>query len=94
VENLVKYVKQNFLYNRTFYNLETLNEEAMGWLGRTANMLPHAFTKKEPYSEWIIEKDFLKPYVKHVSKPSLLGSIYTVRKDNTLSFKSNFTPYP
>lgn len=36
VENVVKYVKQNFLYNRTYHNIETLNDEAMGWLGRTA----------------------------------------------------------
>ena len=94
VENLVKYVKQNFLYNRTFCNLETLNEEAIGWLGRTANMLPHAFTRKEPYAEWVIEKDFLKPYIKHVTKYSSHASIYTVRKDNSISYKSNLYSLP
>src|SRR5690606_38894205 len=26
VENVVKYVKQNFLYNRTYHNIETLND--------------------------------------------------------------------
>ena len=41
VENVVKYVKQNFLYNRTYHNIETLNDEVLGWLGRTANSLPH-----------------------------------------------------
>ena len=94
VENLVKYVKQNFLYNRTFYNLETLNDEAIGWLGRTANMLPHAFTRKVPYSEWGIEKEFFKPYIKQVIKPSSLASIYTVRKDNSISYKSNLYSLP
>ena len=89
VENLVKYVKQNFLYNRTFYNLETLNDEAIGWLGHTANMLPHAFTRKVVFSEWGIEKEFFKPYIKQVIKPSSLASIYTVRKDNSISYKSN-----
>ena len=50
VENVVKYVKQNFLYNRTYFNIETLNDEVMNWLGRTANALPHAFTKKSPWN--------------------------------------------
>lgn len=58
VENVVKYVKQNFLYNRTYYNIETLNDEVLGWMGRTANLLPHAFTQKVPHAEWIIEQGF------------------------------------
>ena len=94
VENVVKYVKQNFLYNRTFYNIETLNDEATGWLGRTANLLPHAFTQKAPYGEWIIEKDFLKPHLAHVPKAAPLASVYTVRKDNSISYKSNLYSLP
>ncbi|MEP6677188.1 MAG: DDE-type integrase/transposase/recombinase [Ferruginibacter sp.] len=39
VENVVKYTKQNFLYNRPFWDVENLNQEALGWLGRTANMM-------------------------------------------------------
>lgn len=50
VENVVGYVKRNFLYNRTYHNIDTLNDEALGWLGRTANILPHAVTKKDPFS--------------------------------------------
>jgi transposase len=94
VENVVKYVKQNFLYNRTFYDIETLNDEAMGWLGRTANVLPHAFTRKDPRSEWIIEKDFLKPHTVHVPKPSALATVYAVRKDNSISYKANLYSLP
>ena len=37
VENVVKYVKQNFLYNRPFTDIDILNSEALAWLGRTAN---------------------------------------------------------
>jgi len=92
VENLVKYVKQNFLYNRTYYNIETLNDDVMGWLGRTANALPHSFTKKEPHSELIIEQAFLKPYV---AQPIVIKPVaYTVRKDNTISWKSNLYSLP
>ncbi len=92
VENTVKYIKQNFLYNRTFYNIDTLNDDAMGWLGRTANALPHAFTQKAPCSEWIIEQPFLKPYTAIMLKSESVA--YTVRKDNTISYKSNLYSLP
>lgn len=92
VENVVKYVKQNFLYNRTYYNIETLNDEALGWLGRTANAMPHGFTLKQPHSEWTIEQEFLN---KHVALPVKIESVlYTVRKDNTISWKSNLYSLP
>ena len=93
VENVVKYVKQNFLYNRTYHNIETLNDEVMGWLGRTANILPHGTTKKEPYSELTIERSFFKPYQTHTGKIVSIAT-YTVRKDNTISYKGNFYSLP
>lgn len=92
IENVVKYVKQNFLYNRTYYNIETLNDEALGWLGRTANMVPHNFTHKTPHSEWIIEQPFLRDHTPTVTKQEAV--LYTVRKDNTISFKSNLYSLP
>ena len=93
VENVVKYVKQNFLYNRTFHNIETLNDEAMGWLGRTANALPHAVTGKVPYDELSVERSFLKPYHVYATRVASI-STYAVRKDNTISYKSNFYSLP
>jgi transposase len=93
VENVVKYTKQNFLYNRAFRDLETLNQEALGWLGRTANLLIHGSTKKEPFAEWNIEQPFLTPYVQYVQEPVALKTC-TVRKDNTISYKSNFYSLP
>jgi hypothetical protein len=90
VENLIKYVKQNFLYNRPYHNIETLNDEAMGWLGRTANFLPHAVTQKLHFAERILEIPFLTPY-----RPDVAGSVslstYGVRRDNTIYFKGNFS---
>lgn len=94
VENVVKYVKRNFLYNRTFYNVETLNDEVMGWLGRTANALPHAFTQKEPLSEWIIEKAFLKPFIPYTNSTPAIRPSYAVRKDNSISYKGNLYSLP
>jgi transposase len=93
VENVVKYVKQNFLYNRTYHNLETLNDEAIAWLERTANAMPHAFTRKEPHAEWIIEQPFLKPYQEHPQNRVSLAE-YTIRKDNAIFYKGNFYSVP
>ncbi len=92
IENAVKYVKQNFLYNRPFYTIETLNDDVIGWLSRTANALPHNRTMKPPYDEWILEKPFLKPHTEFIIKPS--QTPYTVRKDNAISWKGNFYVLP
>lgn len=41
VENVVKYVKTNFLTARIFQNVDRLNEEARLWLERTGNGKEH-----------------------------------------------------
>jgi len=90
---VVRYVKRNFLYNRTFHNIETLNQEAISWLGRTANALPHSVTKKEPMSELAIEQPCLTPYIPCPLRPAELG-LYSVRKDNSIPYKRNFDSLP
>ena len=92
VENVVKYVKQNFLFNRPFEDIQTLNAAALAWLARTANAMPHGVTQKPPATEWEIEKTFLNPCIAYTPKPQQLA--YTLRKDNTLSWKSNFYTVP
>jgi hypothetical protein len=92
VENVVKYTKQNFLYNRPFSDVPLLNQEALAWLGRTANAKPHAATQKVPYSEWCFEKKSLTPFVAIAIKPP--SNLYTVRKDNTISYKGNIYTLP
>lgn len=93
VENVVKYVKQNFLYNRTFRDLETLNDEAIDWLFRTANALPHGTTKKIPLEEYQLEQGFLNPWHPLVA-PKTDYAVHSVRKDNTISWKSNLYSLP
>lgn len=93
VENVVKYVKQNFLYNRSFSDIDTLNAEALAWLARTANELPHSTTQKRPSQEWIIERPLLHPYTPLVLQGPK-GKLYAVRKDNSFSYKGNFYSLP
>lgn len=95
VENVVKYVKQNFLRGRIYIGDDKLNQSAIGWLTRTANTKEHAGIKKVPSVEWEYERAFLRP---------LKGSFiiqtqeslprYKVRKDNTINYKSNFYTLP
>lgn len=92
IENVIKYIKNNFLYNRIFHNEETLNDDAIAWLARTANALPHSFTRKMPLEEWLIERSMLKPYTPE--KVILPSVTYLVRKDNTISWKGNFYSVP
>lgn len=100
VENAVKYVKQNFLYNRPFRDLETLNDEAIDWLFRTANALPHGTTKKVPQKEYHTERDFLNPWQPLIPRTcgadpdSYPDPLHAVRKDNTISWKSNLYSLP
>ncbi|MFA5820459.1 MAG: IS21 family transposase [Bacteroidales bacterium] len=93
IENVVKYVKYNFLRGRNFVNIDTLNGQGMSWLSRTANAKVHAATNKIPYQEWLIEKTYLRPVMESFKPENVLGS-YNVRKDNTISFKANFYRVP
>jgi len=62
IENVVKYVKLNFLRGRTCNTLEVLNEQALGWLERTANAKEHSAIRRIPCQEWLIEKAFRAPF--------------------------------
>ena len=93
IENVIQYVKKNFLYNRTYHDIETLNEQAIAWLARTANFLPHNYTKKTPQSEHLIEKQYLTPYISMPIENDT-SKLYNVRKTNTISYKSNFYSLP
>jgi hypothetical protein len=93
VENVVKYVKQNFLYNRSFKDIQTLNEEVHAWLARTANALEHGTTKKIPAAEHQLEKDFLQPWQPVVAESAPYPT-YAVHKDNKISYKSNVYSLP
>jgi transposase len=92
VENVVGFVKKNFLRGRTYTNEKVLNESVQEWLTRTGNGKMHAGIQKIPYQEWLIERAYLHPYYKQENVVSLLP--YKVRKDNTISYKSNFYTLP
>lgn len=93
IEAFVKYVKQNFLKYRVFYEIELLNEQALEWLARTGNSKIHGTTKRIPAEEYEHEKPYLKPYSEPY-KIEVEFRQYNVRKDNTVSYKGNFYTVP
>ena len=93
IENVIKYIKYNFLRGRIYVNIQVLNSQALGWLSRTANAKVHAATRLVPQMEWEKEKPCLKPVNKLFVPEDPLKS-YTVRKDNVVLFRSNFYRVP
>ena len=94
VENVVKYVKQNFLRGRIYTSIDNLNKETLAWLSRTANEKPHASTLLKPVSEWLIEKEYLLELKQANKNETSDFKEYYVRKDNTILYKSNFYSLP
>ncbi len=92
VENVVKYVKQNFLYNRPFVDIPTLNTEALAWLKRTANGTKHAVTREKPYILWLEEKKHLTTIVSYSFNNT--ETTYPVRQDNSFLYKCNIYTLP
>lgn len=93
VENVVGFVKKNFLRGRIYTNIDNLNAGALAWLERTGNGKEHAGIKKIPSQEFIIEQPYLYP-LKPCIKQKNEFKRYKVRKDNTISYKSNFYTLP
>jgi transposase len=92
VENVVKYVKNNFLQSRVYHDLPTLQNQALGWLERTGNGMPHSTIKKVPAKEWLLEQPYLQAWAPvSLTAPYILR---TIRKDNTFAYQGNFYSVP
>lgn len=93
IENVIRYIKYNFLRGRKYFDIGTLNGQVYAWLNRTANAKIHATTKKVPHEEWKAEKQYLKP-INEIFRPQQSLNTYIVRKDNTILYKTNFYALP
>lgn len=94
IENVVKYIKQNFLRGREFKDIDTLNRQALAWLERTGNGKKHQGTQLIPKQELIEEQKHLLPLKKNQNKQEETYTSYKVRKDNTICYKSNYYSLP
>ena len=94
VENVVKYVKQNFLKGRLFIDAEYLNEECLAWLERTGNGAMHHGIYRIPSDVFKEERDYLQPYYGTPVEPQVEMKEYSVRKDNTISYHCSYYTVP
>lgn len=93
VENVVKYVKHNFLPGRLIQSESKLNEDCLAWLKRTGNGKEHASTRKIPFEQWLEERTYLQPY-KSYNIVVTQAKQYLVRRDNTISYRGNYYSLP
>jgi transposase len=94
VENVIQYIKKNFLFNRLYQDNETINQQAIAWLHRTANYLPHNYTKIAPQEAFREEVEYLTPYRPlFINTPPEMEK-YTLRKHNVINYQSNFYTLP
>ncbi|MDX9774310.1 MAG: IS21 family transposase [Bacteroidales bacterium] len=92
VENTVKYVKQNFLFNRTYISTEILNDQALSWLERTGNGMVHNTTRKIPREQWLQERPFLQRWFPLLNTVKING--HKVLKTNTIKYRGNSYSLP
>ncbi|WP_445505875.1 IS21 family transposase, partial [Niallia sp. 03091] len=59
VENAVKFIKNNFMNNRVFKNIDSWNEQSQKWLKRTGNGKIHNGTKRRPTDVFLVEKQHM-----------------------------------
>lgn len=92
VENIVKYVKQNFLFHRTYINNEILNDQALLWLNRTGNAMVHNTTRKVPQEQWALERPYLQTWLPLFCTAKEGG--YKVLKTNIVKYHGNIYSLP
>lgn len=94
IENVVKYVKYNFLRGREFTDIDHLNKAALGWLERTANGMEHHGIRCVPSEEFEREKAHLMSYKGIPTIPSEKLLSHHVRKDNVINYRGNYYTVP
>lgn len=88
VENVVGFVKKNFVRHRVFQNIDSWNEQCQRWLSRTGNGKIHNGTKRRPVDVFLVEKQHMRQVnlINQNNNPSITRS---VRKDNTVLYLFN-----
>ena len=94
IENVVKYIKQNFAKHRVFHGLDAWNEDGWKWLERTGNYKIHNTIKKRPVEVFALERQHLRPIsspIENYHFDSIHENSITriVRKDNTIWYDLN-----
>lgn len=93
IENVIGFIKHNFLAGRLFKSIDQLNQEGLEWLARRANGKAHNKTRLIPKEEWEKEKHYLNP-LPQVVEPSVKEKEYAVKSTHVVMYKSNSYSVP
>ena len=96
IENVIKFVKYNFLASRDFDALDEANLSLAKWLTRRANGKISQATKRIPAEMFEEERDLL---IDHTGKPPYVLQVQVIRsvaKDCMINFETNrySVPFP
>lgn len=89
IEAVVRFIKGNFMENRLFMGLDIWNRSFEDWLDRTGNGRVHDTTKRKPCDMFLEEQVHLRPLLGVAPEPPANDTERTVRKDNTILYRSN-----
>lgn len=91
IEQVIKYVKNNFAKHRIFKDLDSWQQSCLKWLKRTGNYKVHHNIKKRPFEVHALEKQQLQKvngyYIfENISSTNITRKIH---KDNVIRFEGN-----
>ncbi len=91
IEQVIKYVKNNFAKHRMYNDLVSWQESCLKWLKRTGNYKVHHNIKKRPFEVHALEKQHLQKvngnYIfENISSINITRKIH---KDNVIRFEGN-----
>jgi transposase len=89
IEAVVRFIKGNFIENRLYMGLGIWNQSFEEWLERTGNGRVHETTKHKPSELFLEEQEHLLPLFGTLPQQNKETMSRTVRKDNTVLFRSN-----
>lgn len=90
IEAVVKYAKYGFANHRILHDIDSLNDDCLAWLKRTANAKAHETTKNIPAEVFAFEQQYLIPVPELSNTYNVKSNIpYPVRKDNIVLYRSN-----
>ena len=89
IEAVVRFIKGNFMDNRLYMGLGIWNKSFEEWLERTGNGRVHETTKHKPSELFREEQEHLLPLFGAPPEQNKETMSRTVRKDNTVLFRSN-----
>ncbi|HDR7481912.1 IS21 family transposase [Bacillus toyonensis] len=87
VENVVGYLKKNFMQRKHTFTLESLNDDVRDWLNQTANRKPNGTTKEAPIARYQVEEKYLGKSNTKPAFPIAKWEIREVSKDCFISYQ-------